>query len=177
MENKKELALKHFALFAKGWYDNKGTEKNPENVWVNAMKALTGDDYLPETKNDVIGILTAQVTPLSRRSTTDHVMDMLSIVDPAECWKHGYVTKDYPFASDEEKLKLPAYDYKTAVLYYYIHCVRFMNNVSTGQLPPPDPMVMPTKKMTKDNKAMFGMIPAAKMTKKQKMLSQTKIKI
>jgi hypothetical protein len=177
MENKKELTLKHFALFAKGWYDNTGDERKPENVWDSAKKALAGDNYMPETKNDVIGILTARVTPLSHMSTTDHVMDMLSIVDPTECWKHGYVTKDYPFASDAERAIFPAYDYKTAVLYYYIHCVRFMNNVSTGQLPPPDPKVMPTKKMTKENKAMFGMIPAAKMTKKQKMLSQTKIKI
>ena len=63
---KKELKLKHFGLFAKGWYNKNGNEKNPQNIWTNVMKVLTGDDYQPETKNDVIGILTSNIMRLVR---------------------------------------------------------------------------------------------------------------
>lgn len=149
---KTTLSLKQFALFSKGWYHKPNKEENNENIWEQVKTILRADNYQPDTKNDVLSILITAVTPILEKDKTDLIFDLISGIEPKNTHTIGYFTKDSMIKNDNID-----YDYKTAVLYFYIHKVHFMRGKLTGKLPKPDPSIMPlSKELTQTDLALFG---------------------
>lgn len=139
-----KLKLKHFALFAKGHYawPKENTEHN-EKMWDCVKSALCADDYQPQTKEDIINILISNIAQYGKKNKVDDAMDFVNAIHPQNCYKIGYFTTDFFLARGY--VKRIKYDYMTAVLYYYISKVRFMQKKNFGKLPKPDARVLTVK--------------------------------
>jgi len=136
-----KLRLKHFALFAKGHYAwPKENIKHDEKMWDCVKSALCADDYQPQTKADIVNILISNVAPYGKKNRVDAAMDFVNAIHPRSCYSIGYFTSDYFLARGY--LKRVKYQYMTAILYYYINKVRFMDKKNCGKLPKPDASVL-----------------------------------
>lgn len=150
-DTQKTMSLKQFALFAKGWYLKPKQESNSENIWEQVKTILCADQYMPESKNDVLGILISNITPFIEKDKASLALELISSIEPNNTHSIGYFTKTSMIKNENIE-----YDYKTAVLYYYIHKVHFMTGNITGKLPKPDSKIMPlSKKLTQTDLALF----------------------
>lgn len=137
-----KLKLMHFALLCKGHYEwPKSNKDQHANMWEYVKKALHADDYQPQTKEDITGILIANVTKHIKKDKDTFTSMLLNAIHPHGCYSVGYYTRDWQFAKGHTKRV--RYDYQTAVLYFYIHHVRFMNVNEFGEMPSPDARVLP----------------------------------
>lgn len=152
MENHNKFNLKQFALFSKGWYFKPRQEENSENIWEQVKTILRADQYMPDTKNDVLSILVSNITPFIKKDSASLAMELISSIEPNNTHTIGYFTKTSLFYKNENI----EYDYKTAVLYYYMYKVNRMDRSITGKLPKPDLNIMPlTKELTETDLALF----------------------
>ena len=143
---KNKMALEHFALFSKMHYEwPKENRDHDDNMWKSVEKCLIADDYMPQTRHDIIHILTMNIVKYhGKKDRTDFMLDMLNKTRPESCYQAGYFTQDYFLAKGY--LKKVKYDYNTALLYYFIHSVKFMKAKSIYKLPKPDKNVLPLRK-------------------------------
>jgi len=146
------MKLNNFVLFCKGWYKRKD-DSNPENIWDDVKTVLCGDDYQPETHGDVLYIVINNMTEYFKKDTTAFAMELIDAIHPFNCWKIGYFTKDHNWVKGSNDI---IYDHQTAVLYFYMSKIKFLDKNITGKLKEPDPKIMQLNhKMTKENKKMF----------------------
>ena len=135
------MKLKHFALFCKGHYAwPKANKEHDEQMWECVRLALCADDYQPETRHDILHIIVSNVTEFTNDDKERFVLELTNAISPYACYNIGYFTRDFFLAKGYTKRV--KYDYQTALLYFYIHKVRFMHaNVIDG-LPKPDPKIL-----------------------------------
>ncbi len=137
-----ELKLKHFILLCKRGYEPIGDAQyfNPQLIWDAVKKVLEADDYMPGTKSDVISILICNIIPCVDKNATSITMDILSGIDRHNCYKYGYFTNEHTEGNPKSTID---YDYQTAILYYLMSTVRFFTKEQFGELPNPDPNILP----------------------------------
>ena len=141
------MNLKNVTLYAKGWY------KKSNDIIEDLKKCLNADDYCPCDRGDVCNILISNLsqTPwLMRNGISYYINDLLSGINPKTCWKIGYYTKNNaPCYKPEENETYPEYDFQTAIIYYYLSILRFMEMKDLGGLPKPSKKVLPLSKNPK----------------------------
>jgi hypothetical protein len=137
MENK--FKLSHLALYAKGWY------YKSEDIWQDLIKVLELDNYTPFSKSDVFHIITNRFSEFDYRLT--ELREVLSGIQPKECWKVGYYTKGNYFTSNPEEL--PEYDMETAFIYYVLSTLRFLENTQWNVVTPDYSSLKMGKNITK----------------------------
>lgn len=107
MENK--FTLHHVVLYAKGWY------QKSDDIWEDLKKILEFDNYTPFTKMDVYSIIVTAFQESNIYRITE-LKEVLNGIHPDNCWKYGYnCTKE-------------TYDMSTAVMYYILSSIRFIDN-------------------------------------------------
>lgn len=114
----KVFPLSNVVLYAKGWY------KTIDDVWEDLKKILVLDDYTPYHNGDVYSILMSSFEKFEIRNS--ELREVLSSINPQECWKVGYYTKDHTWAEDYQNAK--EYDMPTAFIYYVLSTLRFIDN-------------------------------------------------
>ncbi len=82
-----KFTLQHTVLYAKNWY------KRSDNFWEDMKACLNADDYMPDDKNDCVGIILSQFDKLDYKQYRDSKLSFLSGILPANCYKFGYYTK------------------------------------------------------------------------------------
>jgi len=142
------MNLKHVALYSKHWY------KRTDDVWGDLIKCLEADDYQPQTKYDVLSIITNNVAPLFKQWGIEHyTMDLISSISPHNCWKHGYYTKDHRWAVERwPELASKTYDYYEATLWYFLSKLSNSTIIELGGLPKPSSKILPLNKQEKAKK-------------------------
>ena len=114
----KLFPLTNVVLYAKGWY------KTTDNIWEDLKKILELDDYTPFSNNDVYSILISSFEKFDTQAS--NLREVLIGITPSECWKAGYYVKGHNWIKDEDTL--PEYDMPTAVIYYILSSLRFLDN-------------------------------------------------
>lgn len=110
------MKLIHVALYAKGHYKR-------TDIWEDLKQCLRAHDYMPDTKEDVMGILMARLNELVLKQyhSPEHSMtELLKDIDPQNTWKCGYYTTSTPWKAYPNDGLLPEYDYKEAVVRAYL---------------------------------------------------------
>ena len=132
------MELKHVALYAKDWYKR-------TDIWEDVKACLRAHDYMPETQADVISILIANMADmLTKHFPIQFLLEVISNLHPAHTYSYGYITKQSPYSiKGKDYESLPEYDYYTAVLYYLLSKLRYMNGETICGLPKPDAKVLP----------------------------------
>lgn len=132
-----KLKLKHTILYAKGWYIRS------ENIWNDLKNVFVADGYVCcSTQKDIFEIVLYNLDNIPY-SSTSVLTDIIEGISPDTCFKSSYFTTDYYFSKREEKEKLPTYDFKTAILYYFLSKLRFLNSEFHEELPTLDKKVLP----------------------------------
>lgn len=130
------MILKHVALYTKGHYQKSG------DLVQDLIQCLIWDGFGPETIDHVLAIISRRVCRLfSHWDLPDYTIELIHALDPEECWKYGYYTKHHTWAGDKDSL--PEYDYRMAVLYFYLSKLQGATVKELGGLPEPDPRVLP----------------------------------
>ena len=111
------LPLSHTVLYAKNWYKCTG------DVFDDLKKILELDGYTPFTNGDVFSILVNNIERFDYREF--ELRQILTGIHPKECWKVCYYTNDHTWIKDFENL--PKYDYETAVVYYILSTLKFLD--------------------------------------------------
>lgn len=132
------MKLKHVALYAKHHYERSG------DVWEDVKKCLIADDYMPSNQIDILNIIIRNVTPLFHQKTPELVMELVEGISPHNCWKYGFYHKGCTWVKDYDTL--PLYEYKEAVLYFYLSTLMGATIVELGGLPDADKKVLPFSK-------------------------------
>jgi len=114
----KVFPLTNLVLYAKGWY------KITDNVWDDLLKILKLDDYVPNDKSDILSIVINAFEKFDIQSS--NLREVLFGISPTECWKVGYYVKGHKWVKDADKL--PEYDLHTAIIYYVLSHLRFIDN-------------------------------------------------
>lgn len=109
MENK-IFKLSHVVLYAKGWYNRS------DDIWADLTQMLEYDGYTPFCNGDVFWIITNMFEESNLGGNTNSLLQVLIGIQPTECWKYGY------------KCTKETYDISTAVMYYILSSVRFIDN-------------------------------------------------
>jgi len=112
MDNK--FILSHTVLYAKGWY------KKTNDIWEDLKAILVLDGYQPDTKANILGILVYRFNDLKIHQTS--LPEVLVGIHPNNCWKSNYITKEHCPISNA-----PDYDMPTAVVYYIMSVLRFLD--------------------------------------------------
>ena len=115
-EKSKIWTLSHTVLYAKGWY------KASEDIFEDLKKILELDGYMPFTKGDVINILLLEAEDFEHQAF--NLREIIIGIHPKECWKVGYYTNEHTLIKDFENL--PKYDYETAIVYYILSTLSFL---------------------------------------------------
>lgn len=124
------MKLKHVALYTKGWY------QRTDDIWADIQACLVGDDYTPFTKQDILDIVIRNVTPLfSNYTVSDFTIELISSINPVECWKNGYYHKEHTWIPKKESEKFAEYDYQQAVLWFYLSRLQRATVYECGGLP------------------------------------------
>ena len=150
--NKKEPELssyRHFYLYAKGWYQ----ESASKIVDIRRLIAnRCGLDFKHVNHRDIRNIL---LTLVYRHIDSELAfIEFFERMQPTDCWKTGYVTKDSLVDSDVE------YDPFVAFVYA---CLGVLSRVSVKTLEgelilnlgEPDESVLPLKKGGKENEKRY----------------------
>lgn len=118
MKDKKIFPLSHVVLYAKGWY------KRTDNVWDDLLKILELDNYSPFDRSDVYNIIVSSFSEFDHSESS--LRNVLFTISENNCWKVGYYTKGNAEWSRRPKEELPDYDMQTAVIYYILSTLRFI---------------------------------------------------
>lgn len=149
--------LVHIVLYAKNWYEKS------DNFWQDIYKCLTTTWYvngaphsylmLPEEKNSMYSAILSKYTKFMHKHP-DKIYDFIKSVDPYECWKSGYYTKDYKFYDTAKHGELPEYDYQEAVVRVILSNLGMMNHKHFPDLVAPTKKCLPVEygKVKKFNK-------------------------
>lgn len=132
--------LTHVALYSKGHYIR-------GDVWEDMIQCLRGDKYDPTSREDVLWIISNNVSKLYTRGIEYYTREFIDAINPNECWKRGYYTKDHTWIKEHDKLK--SYDQKTAILWFMLSELSLSNIVDLGwdikNPPKPDVNILMTK--------------------------------
>ena len=134
--------LINLVLYSKGKYI-KG------NIWEDLKKILEGDDYTPGNNNDVFLIISGNIQRWLLKSTINQeykFSSFLDNLDPKQCWKCGYYTKEYPYVQLNEAQEFATYDYRTAVLYSALSVLSLTDRNDLGWNPE-EPWPLPNEKV------------------------------
>lgn len=130
----KKFPLKHLLLYSKGWYKTFNPNSKNKTIWDDMKAVFTADGFSGEhmSRNDMISILLGRCQELTdvRGFELRYFVEGISKEDS---WKSGYFVKDSCVNPTEEE-----YDYLTAILYYCLSQIRFMDNSYYDKLPRPD---------------------------------------
>ena len=144
MEEEEEyppMNLKHLALYTKAHYERS------EFIWADVEKCLRADDYEPVTTGDMLGIVIRNVAPMfSKMEIPDYTRELVDAIHPHTCWKFGFYTKEHTWCKPEEIAKFPEYDYKTAILYFFLSRLQGSTIKECGGLPEASADVLPLTK-------------------------------
>jgi len=132
------MKLKHVALYAKHHYERS------VDVWEDVKKCLEADDYMPSNKIDILNIIIRNVTPLHHQKPTELIMELVEGISPHNCWKYGFYHNQCTWV--KECKEYPDYDYKTAVLYFYLSTLMGSTITELDGLPEADKKVLPYSK-------------------------------
>ncbi len=125
-EKSKIWTLSHTVLYAKGWY------KASEDIFEDLKKILELDGYTPFTNGDVFSILVNNVERFDYREF--ELKQVLAGIHPKECWKVSYYTNEHTWIKDFEKR--PKYDYETAIVYYILSTLQFLETANWTPITP-----------------------------------------
>lgn len=118
--------LSHTVLYAKNWYKHTG------DVFEDLKKILELDSYTPFTNGDVFSILVNNVEKFDYCKF--ELRQILTGIHPKECWKVCYYTNEHTWIKDFEKQ--PKYDYETAVVYYILSTLQFLETAKWKPITP-----------------------------------------
>lgn len=122
----KEFHLNHVALYTKGHY-----AKN-EDIWEDIKACLRADDYTPETKENVLAIVTRNVAPLFKQDIVDYTRALIDAINPYGCWKYGYYTNTCDWIKNYKELK--DYDQQEAILWFFLSKLQGSTNTELNNL-------------------------------------------
>ncbi len=120
--------LKNVCLYAKNHY------QKSDNIWEDLKKMLELDDYITFNSNDIYQIIRNEVQTyiLEAKSNQNYkITAFLDGLNPSECWKIGYYTKDYVY-KNEEKETLSNYNYEEATIRSALSLIRFASKEDLG---------------------------------------------
>lgn len=158
--------LIHTTLYAKLHYERSG------NIWSDIQKCIEADDYAPMDcnfqdaidsekfevaaamlevcKNNIICILTNNVANLVKNDKIFLMNSFIEAIDKHTCWKYGYYHDEFWGKGNGPGEKLEKYDYKTAVLHFFLHTLAWTTIFELGYeadtFPKPNPNVLPVSK-------------------------------
>lgn len=115
------FTLAHVMLYAKGWYEKSG------DIWADLMKILELDDYTPFNKGDVYSILIHRFEDLPEEVYGRKLSTLLNDIDEHNSWKFGYIHNGNKEHWPLMKGEFQDYDVKTAVVYYILSTIRFID--------------------------------------------------
>lgn len=126
----KSFKLLHVLKYAKKHY------LRTDDIWADLKLCLQADDYTPDDKNDILGIMNTNMSPLLMASERA-LSDFIKYCAPDRTWEIGYWTKEcqeplFSKRNPEEIENRPHYDYWTAVLYSYLFILRFIDKKLLG---------------------------------------------
>jgi hypothetical protein len=128
--------LSHVTLYSRGWYNR------TDNVWEDLMEILKLDGYTPFTYNDVYNILIGAFQKIEGERFNE-LREVLIGIIPTECWKIGYIHNGNKGHWSKIEGNFKDYDMQTAVIYYILSSIRFMDNLNWKKVTP---------KYSKDNR-------------------------
>jgi hypothetical protein len=168
--------LNNVALYSKHHYQRSG------NIWFDIQKCIEADDYTPmsccledaierqdfeqaarireEGRDNIICVLVNEVSPIIPNGKEYMMHEFLEATDKRSCWKNGYYHNEFwgkNNYSKEEQDKLEPYDYKTAVLYFFLSKLSNSTVVDLGwelgNPPKASSKVLPLRKSYKEEMA------------------------
>jgi hypothetical protein len=136
------MPLIHTILYAKGWYQR-------GDLWEDLMCTLKADDYTPDDRQDIVGIITSRLQNFLLQTTGDMAPNyklscLLEGLNPHTCWKMGYYTKDHKWAEVTNE-----YNYEEALVRTYLSMMQMTSVKDLGwedARPLADPSVLPLKR-------------------------------
>jgi len=134
--------IKHVALYAQDDY------KRSDDIWADILRCMHADGFSPQSREEMIKILVDDISPLFMQDDIRYYTnELINSIHPMKCAEYGYFYKGNTLnKSKEESEKLEDYDYKTAILYFFLRRLEYATLTELGGLPEPNPEVLPLSK-------------------------------
>jgi hypothetical protein len=129
-----KFPLKHLLLYSKGWYKKFNPNGKNKTIWDDMKAVFTADGYDGEhmTKVHIISVLLNRCQKLKDVRGFE-LLQFADGISDQNCWQVGYYVKGNKWQPSDEE-----YDYYTAILYYCLSVLRFIEPSNYDQLPMPD---------------------------------------
>lgn len=129
-----KFPLKHLLLYSKGWYKTFNPNGKNKTIWDDMKAVFTADDYDGDQmkKTDMISVLFNHCQQLKDVRGFE-LLQFANGISEHNCWQVGYYVKGNKWRESDEE-----YDYYTAILYYCLSVLQFIEPLTYAPLPMPD---------------------------------------
>jgi hypothetical protein len=129
-----KFPLLHLLLYSKGWYKTFNPKSKNKTIWDDMNKVFTADGYSGDQmqKSHIISVLLEHCQKLENVRGFE-LLQFANGISKDNCWQVGYYVIGNQWRESDEE-----YDYLTAILYYCISILRFIEPSNHDKLPMPD---------------------------------------